>query len=150
MKLIFLGIDGVLNCIHLRNVVISGFMGRELSALISPERVARLNRLVHVTGAQVVLSSQWREIFGLERTQAALDDQGADFTLVGHTPVLPSGDRAKEIQAFLDGFGSTLVKYAVLDDNWRVRAVHQYRFVYVPDGLDDVHVERAMRVLGVS
>lgn len=155
MKLIFLDIDGVLNCRHLRrmmsrNVVISGFMGCELSELISTERVARLNRLVHATGAQVVLSSQWREVFGLERTQAALDDHGAGFTIAGQTPVLPSGDRSKEIQDFLDGLRPAITKYVVLDDNYRVRDGHEEHFVYVPDGLEGAHVGLAMRVLGAS
>lgn len=155
MKLIFLDIDGVLNCRHLRrmmsrNVVISGFMGCELSELISTERVARLNRLVHATGAQVVLSSQWREVFGLERTQAALDDHGAGFTIAGQTPVLPSGDRAQEIREFLESIRPASCEYVILDDMPSAGTGHEWHFVYVPDGLEDAHVEQAMRVLGVS
>ena len=57
MKVIFLDIDGVLNCIGSFNRTktrFNGFVGMD------PTLVARFNSLVEKTGARVVLSSTWR------------------------------------------------------------------------------------------
>ena len=52
MKLIFLDIDGVLND--------RAFHEDAQSNTIKPECVAHFNRLIHETGASVILTSAWR------------------------------------------------------------------------------------------
>jgi hypothetical protein len=53
MKVIFLDIDGVLNCKRTPNP-------RKLPYVVDPALLARFNRLVERSGADVVLSSTWR------------------------------------------------------------------------------------------
>jgi hypothetical protein len=53
MKVLFLDIDGVLNCSKTPNP-------RKLPYVIDKKLLARLERLVERTGAKVVLSSSWR------------------------------------------------------------------------------------------
>jgi hypothetical protein len=53
MKVIFLDIDGVLNCKQTPNP-------RKFPFIVDPVLLERLNRLLKLSGAQVVLSSNWR------------------------------------------------------------------------------------------
>jgi hypothetical protein len=53
MKIIFLDIDGVLNCDNTRNP-------RKFPYVVDPRLLARLKRLLKATRATVVLSSSWR------------------------------------------------------------------------------------------
>ena len=53
MKVIFLDIDGVLNCSKTHNP-------RNLPYVIDPKLLKRFERLLERTGAKVVLSSTWR------------------------------------------------------------------------------------------
>lgn len=81
-RLIFLDIDGVLNSaqFHADNtngegvVIVNGAF--DATAHIDPQRVARLNCLIESTNAEVVVSSSWRKLFGLERTQSSLKAKG--------------------------------------------------------------------------
>ena len=53
MKVIFLDIDGVLNCIYTKEEIYS-------FTFVSPQKIELLKQLVERTGAAVVLSSTWR------------------------------------------------------------------------------------------
>jgi HAD domain in Swiss Army Knife RNA repair proteins len=53
MKIIFLDIDGVLNCKGTPNP-------RKFPYIVDPKLLNRLQRLLERTGAEVVLSSTWR------------------------------------------------------------------------------------------
>src|SRR6266480_3687137 len=53
MKVIFLDIDGVLNCEQTPNP-------RNFPFIVDPVLLKRLNNLLKLSGAQVVLSSNWR------------------------------------------------------------------------------------------
>ena len=54
MKLIFLDVDGVLNC-HYTEAAILGYIG------IDPELVKRLKRIVDASDAKIMLISTWKE-----------------------------------------------------------------------------------------
>src|SRR5690349_21132946 len=53
MKIIFLDIDGVLNCKQTANP-------RKFPFIVDPVLLARLRRLLELTGAEIVLTSNWR------------------------------------------------------------------------------------------
>ena len=59
MNIIFLDIDGVLNCITSKSYCIDD-NGRIIKGIDS-DKVKRLAKIVEVTGAQIVLSSDWKE-----------------------------------------------------------------------------------------
>lgn len=152
--IIFLDIDGVMNSSGYKRGMMWGSWGNTSAAyLLDSTRVERLNQLVHATQATVILSSGWRTMRGLQATQKALDSNGAEFTLAGETEVLPSGNRAQEIRDFMTDIRAAFRfegKYVILDDMRPAGEGHGDAFVHVPDGLEDLHVTQALRVLGVA
>lgn len=106
MKVIFIDVDGVLNC---------ATTTKRLACchefpLVDTRKVLRLRNIVERTGAQLVLSSTWRfgadpKAFFLERE--ALRELVAEFRRLrcslwfDVTPYLPSTKRWQEINAWL-------------------------------------------------
>ena len=121
MRFIFLDIEGVVTSVQVgAHGVLPLKMGvpDDRCMGLDPALVQRLNRVVAVTGAVVVVSSSWRNSHGLAETEATLRRAGFQGTILGCTPDL--GDnrlRAKEIQAFLDGRGNDVTSFVVLDDS---------------------------------
>lgn len=70
MKLIFLDVDGVLNCQTSKSRC-GAFIG------IDNDKVKRLRTIVDATGAKIVLCSSWKS--GWERSEKELQDQEADY-----------------------------------------------------------------------
>ena len=89
MKVVFLDIDGVLNCKRTPNP-------RKFPFIVDAVLRKRLERLLHVTGAQVVLSSSWRfdpaGIFSAKYYGVPYSDM---------IPDLPDHPRCEEILAWL-------------------------------------------------
>jgi len=104
MKVIFLDIDGVLNCSKTSNP-------RNFPYIVDDQLLARLRNLLRRTGASVVLSSTWRyDPAGL----FAAKHYGIPFVDV--TPDIPGEPRCKEILEWLRTH-SDVTRYAVLDDD---------------------------------
>ena len=103
MKLIFLDIDGVLNCPKTPNP-------RSFPYVIDDRLLARFRQLLERTGASVVLSSTWRYdpagIFSAKR-------YGVPFIDV--TPDMPNEPRCKEILEWLRNHPE-VTRYVVIDD----------------------------------
>jgi hypothetical protein len=103
MKVIFLDIDGVLNCRKTPNP-------RKFPYIIDDGLLARFRQLLERTGASVVLSSTWRYdpagIFSAKR-------YGVPF--IDITPDMLGGARSKEIVAWLWNHPE-VTRYAVIDD----------------------------------
>ena len=98
MKLIFLDIDGVLNCRATYEKARKTFdfsdptMSRELyyKSLIDPSMLGLLNGLVERSGAEIVLSSTWRRMFSNDfpgSFQTFMDELGLKGTIRGMTPL---------------------------------------------------------------
>ena len=102
-KVIFLDIDGVLNCQRTSNP-------RDLPYIVDDALLARLQQLLERTGASVVLSSTWRYdpagIFSAKR-------YGIPFIDV--IPDLPHQPRRKEISQWLHEHPE-VIRYIVIDD----------------------------------
>jgi hypothetical protein len=152
-RIIFLDIDGVLNSAQFRAesttgegvVIVNGAF--DATAHIDPRRVARLNRLIEATNAEVVLSSSWRTLFGPERTQSSLRARGFAHQITDCTVRLVGEARRVEIESYLAALG-TRPRFVILDDDAEeVGAGFGRNFVHVPDGLEDEHVERGCRIL---
>lgn len=109
MRIVFLDIDGVLNCDiffkekfeadykavkkDLKKQVKKGAIDRSdyYNDQICPVRVDWLNELCDALRAKVVISSTWRMGKTPEIMQDILDNAGASFEVIGCTPVL-TGD----------------------------------------------------------
>jgi hypothetical protein len=103
MKVIFLDIDGVLNCSKTPNP-------RKLPYIVDQKILARLKKLLGRTGAKVVLSSTWRiDPVGCY----AARHWGVPFIDV--CPDMPKSPRCTEILNWLAAH-PRVARYAVIDD----------------------------------
>lgn len=160
-RIIFLDFDGVLNSGPFLSADHgAGWEAAGEAAAIDPAAVARLNRIVEATGAEVVVSSSWRH--GRMRTELSglLKSRGFKGIVRDKTPdFVPNGDdlsnrhcgeRGDEIRAWLDANGPRLgvTSFVVLDDNSDMSAVRD-RFVQTDfdAGLTDAHVDRCIAML---
>ena len=103
MKIIFLDIDGVLNCGKTPNP-------RKFPYIVDKKLLARLKKLLDRTGAKVVLSSSWRcDPVGL----FAAKHCGVPF--IDACPDKPKSSRRNEMLAWLSAHPK-VTRYAVIDD----------------------------------
>ncbi|MEA2887781.1 MAG: hypothetical protein QOD11_2141 [Bradyrhizobium sp.] len=103
MKIIFLDIDGVLNCDRTPNP-------RKFPYIVDKKLLARLKKLLERTGAKVVLSSSWRcDPVG----RLAAKHYGVPF--IDICPDKPRSPRRNEMRAWLSAHPK-VTRYAVLDD----------------------------------
>jgi HAD domain in Swiss Army Knife RNA repair proteins len=103
MKVIFLDIDGVLNCENTPNP-------RKFPYIVDAALLGRLRQLLEQTGASVVLSSTWRyDPAGI----FSATHYGIPFIDV--TPDLPTEPRCKEILRWLRQ-NPEVSRYVVIDD----------------------------------
>jgi hypothetical protein len=104
MKVIFLDIDGVLNCRKTPNP-------RKLPYIVDPRLLKRFKRLLALSGAKVVLASTWRyDPAGLFSAR----HWGIPFIDV--TPDMPRKPRRDEILAWLKQHPK-VKRFIVIDDD---------------------------------
>jgi hypothetical protein len=128
--------------------------------MISPECVERVNTILATTGAVVVISSAWRNLFAMETLRMILEHHGFQGQIVDKTPTKMSlYGREREIQMwFIDSKDDdAVVKYTdienfvILDDDpgpgfdwaWPNNSVTTDFEV----GLDDAGMNRAIEIL---
>lgn len=141
-NIIFLDVDGVLNCqLHyqsrqfkdyrdakktLRKQVKSGEIERLefYASQISSLRIGMLNELCQDTNSAIVVSSTWRHGKCIDELQEIFNNSGATFLVIGKTPSFDSV-RGHEIQQWLHDncekyFGVPYYdfhRYAIVDDD---------------------------------
>lgn len=147
-RILFLDIDGVANCERFRRAAfteaIALVKGLADERLIDPERVARLNAIVEATGAEVVISSDWRLEHPHPLMAEMLARRGFTGTVIGETERKLSSTRAIEIRWWVQKHKPD--RYVALDDIPLGNHLGRH-FVHVKDGLEDRHVELAIEVL---
>jgi hypothetical protein len=123
MKVIFLDIDGVLNCKKTRNP-------RDFPYIVETKLLRRLTSLLEKCSAKVVLSSTWRyDPIGV----IAAKHWGIPFIDV--TPDLPKRPRRDEIVAWLKRHPE-VERFVVIDDD--------------DDGLDDLPLFQPSNTTGLT
>ena len=151
-RIIFLDVDGVLN-----SALVYGNLGPGLER-IDPDAVQRVNVITDATGAKVVISSSWRVLHPFADLLMALSKKGMTAPVVGVTPDLSSTEgelvyrgrpRGDEIKAWLDAVSPPVTSFVILDDDDDMEP-HMDHLVQTSfdDGLQDEHVERAIKMLG--
>ena len=154
MKIIFLDIDGVLNCHHTKEYI-AGYV------FVSDDKIQLLKKIIDKTGAQVVLSSTWRwgwilkehnlncsneEIWLFESLLEKLSEYNIE--LLDYTREL--GNRSDEISNWLNNHAEERVEsYVILDDVSDELSDHMDNLVETdPEyGLTDVDAKEAIRIL---
>lgn len=169
-RIIFLDIDGVLNSSdwsQRRGDPETGGMSTDQrrAQRIDPDAVARLDRLVARSAADVVLCSAWRAS-GVESMRRVLALRGFRGRLIDRTPVRqehdlelfrrlhgkPAADpspwpRGYELQQWLDA-RPEIESIVILDDCASMKHLSPWQVrTSMRDGLLDEHVERALEIL---
>jgi hypothetical protein len=92
MRIIFLDIDGVLNCeLFYKNWP----TGTYIESQICKERISWLNDLCKDVGAKVVISSTWRMGRTVEELKEVFVGVGATFEIIDKTPVFKDGGHCR-------------------------------------------------------
>lgn len=161
-KFIFLDVDGVLN-----SQPYCERTGGELNS----ESVGRLKEIVDATGARIVLSSTWKQIWDAQEKCAkdmknrllhALEEYR--LSIYSLTPNLPTGFRPEEIKEFLENYQyahpKEIITWISLDDDYSEENYRSVGFetdlirtkffckTEAEGGIQDIHVEKAIRMLG--
>ena len=125
-KIIFLDIDGVLN----PKWWISKKPSDKYGVFFETNAVANLGKIIEETGAEIVVSSSWKNI-GLVELQNMWRDRGLPGKLVDITPDYMSDEillkedsanvdylyeRGSEIQGWLLLHGDDVGRYVIIDD----------------------------------
>jgi hypothetical protein len=131
VKVLFLDIDGVVNC---RTTVqrFQGLRGIDPSLALLVRRIT-----LAVTDLRVVLSSSWRN-FPAGRREVEIQ-----VVPIFDTTPPRKGKRGDEIQAWLDGHPE-VEKYAIIDDSsdWREDQRHQLFLTTDEIGITETIVQR--------
>ena len=151
MKYIFLDVDGVLNC--------SDSFKRPCDIdPIDEDKVLRLKKIIDVTDAKVVVTSTWR-LYDETKFKLGKFLYNHGIRIYECTPRICRGTRSDEIWSFInsqcmfshDGeYGYVILDDDVIED--KELRQHQVRTHYhnndgTPGGLQDKHVEQAIKIL---
>ncbi len=150
MKVVFLDIDGVMNC---WDYILSLKSGRfdEPGNQMSPAAVARLNQITDATGAVIVVSSVWRILPTFEQLQRILKAYKITGEVIDATPenvASGEGSREKEILAWLDD--NKADQFVIIDDEHMYKLKEHHVQTTMQSGLLDVHVGQAIEILNAA
>lgn len=147
-NIIFLDIDGVLNCT--RSVVVN-----KTFDILDPIAVKLINKLCEECAAKIVISSTWRKLHSIVSLITILEVQGLnknhlfeEFGLENMTtPVSASGNRGSEIGMWLEKIPD--VNYVIVDDDTDMLDFQMSRFVHVHghNGLSYENFYQARKIL---
>lgn len=126
-KIIFLDIDGVLNSqeFYLRRMANTLLLNEDYPLCeIDPEAIKKLNEIIEITKANVVITSSWRLSINVNNYQEMFIKKGFKGIVLGVTPLLhflENGEqiiKGCEIAAYLNSnFENQYVKYLIIDSN---------------------------------
>lgn len=152
-RIIFLDIDGVLNCIEgfereecnsgIRALVYDDFSKEAVG--FYPPAVARLKAILEETQAEIVVMSTWRLGLEVVQLQAIFNAYGI-HCIADKTPESQKGWRGSEVQMWLDQNDGDNIQWITIDDDGdftqldrHIRADHTF-------GLRDIDVEKAIMI----
>lgn len=140
MKVLFLDIDGVLNC----QETIS------LPDQIDPVKVALLNWICRETECKIVISSTWRLLHPLLEITSILRSREFNGQIIDKTPDFKrSMARGQEIQTWLKDHPE-VTNWAVVDDDTADMAEVAHRQVvtsFSDGGLKPIHARQLIELL---
>lgn len=150
MKIIFLDIDGVVNC--------WGTKERAPSKVIGVEQrlITYIKEIVDATGAKIVLSSTWRKDWAFNLLNGKdwdyLREEFArqDLYFFDYTPSRKDSHRGREIEKWLEDTEYDIYSYVVIDDEmfdiWELHGGHMVQTSSI-DGITPHDVDMAIKIL---
>lgn len=114
--IIFLDIDGVLNSASYQMLMVQNDCTIEdkYGHLFDPECVKQLGRIIDATGAQIVISSDWKDTLGLDGLREMWRERKLPGAIIDVTPTF-SSHRGDEIERWLENTDE-VNSYAIIDD----------------------------------
>lgn len=155
MKLVLLDFDGVLNSHRYlyspERPTDMEFLGNE-HYMLDPVAIGRVNTILKVTGAKVVISSSWRHGWTMDRLREILLAAGFVGEVLDKTPTGPTGScRGDEIDMWLQENGEGHDPFVILDDDSDMGHMAKYHVkTTFAEGILDEHVEEVVRRLMVK
>lgn len=120
-KFIFLDFDGVMDTSHHCNRLYHEGLPEadKYGTVFDPECVENLNLIIKETGAEIVITSSWKEIMSYEQILQMWKDRGLPG-FVTDTTLTCSNHHGDEIASWLDIYrhisGETEYTYVIIDD----------------------------------
>lgn len=111
MRVLFLDVDGVLNRVGYQPDESEG-----LRSWIEPELAAQLTKVLRITRARIVMSSDWRLGRELHELHHELAAAGVEGPLIGATPALRGAARWREILTWMEENGVAEQDVVIVDD----------------------------------
>lgn len=152
MNVIFLDVDGVLNCRHTRIRTSDGW------CFVDDYLVVRLKNLVARSGARVVLSSTWREGWNQEdesKNDISFIELRNKFNEFGIEIFDRTGEmrmhRWQSIKEYMERPHEDPIEHYVIIDDWDDMGEYISHLVWTnpSTGLTDEDVEEALRILEI-
>lgn len=157
-KVIFLDIDGVLRT-HKSDLDWSNKLAtpifKGVDRLFDKTLVDNLNEVIFLTGAQIVITSNWRIYLSLEELQRIFKERGVIGEIIGKTGLghlksgspIPIGNRGLEISDWLDR--NPVRKYVIIDDQVSdiINVFIGSKVIKVNPQVGFVEVEKALDIL---
>lgn len=150
MKVIFLDIDGVVNCIGTKERAPSKVIG------VEQRLIAYIKEIVDATGAKIVLSSTWRKDWAFDLMNGKdwhyLRDEFAKQGLyfLDYTPSRRDSHRGEEIKEWLESTNYDVTSYVVIDDEmfdiWDLHDGHTVQTSF-DHGIKPGAVDMAIKIL---
>lgn len=146
VKVIFLDVDGVLNNYKTTRRTKGGFV------FVEESKLKLLKHIIDVTGAEVVLSSDWRydrDVPGWNDHYLELRDELLRYGIrfYGFTPELPSEHRGEEIALWLTEHPE-VSDFVILDDRTDIKPNKDHWVQTVMRrGLGTEEADEAVRIL---
>ena len=130
MKIIFLDIDYVVNCMSTKERAPSGVIG------VEQRLIAYIKEIVDATGAKIVLSSTWRKdwafdlLNGKDWDYLSKEFAKQDLYFLDYTPIRRDSNRGEEIKEWLENTGYDVYSYVIIDDDmFDIRDLHEGHMV---------------------
>ena len=152
MKIIFLDFDGVMDTEYYDHILSEAGkpISDEYGLLFDPECVKNLKYIIDNTGADIVVSSTWKDDMSYQEILDMWKYRGLPGFVTDVTPTTAKHIRGDEIDAWLKDC-PTECRYVIIDDleayNFNEHQIPRLLIVNPFFGLDEYAAERAIKIL---
>lgn len=153
-KIIFLDFDGVMDTAYYDHVLSKEGLATtdRFGVLFDPDCVSNLRMIVEKTGADIVVSSTWKDFMSYQELLDMWQERNLPGVIIGVTPTV-SNHRGNEIDTWLEECKDDC-KYAIIDDlDGSNFYSHQIEHLFVVNpycGLDEDTATRVIAHLSIN
>lgn len=148
MKVVFLDFDGVMDTAYYDNYL--NYMGLpekdKYGVVFDPDCIANLRRIIDETGADIVVSSTWKDFMTYKEILEMWEYRKLPGFVTDTTPTC-SRKRGDEIDSWLEEC-NTECEYVIIDDMDETQFnEHQYDRLFVVNPYDGLNEQTAEKVI---